>query len=48
MVLPATTEKPDPDPFFALAGGPGQNATEAYPLAGYVPKIGNKSVSIGV
>ena len=39
LLLPATAQKPEPDPFFALAGGPGQSATEAYPLAGYVPKI---------
>lgn len=39
MLLPATMAKPEPDPFFALAGGPGQSATEAYPLAGYISKI---------
>ena len=39
LLLPAAAQKPETDPFFALAGGPGQGATEAYPLAGYVPKI---------
>lgn len=39
MVLPAMAPNPEPDPFFALAGGPGQSAVEAYPLTGYVPKI---------
>jgi pimeloyl-ACP methyl ester carboxylesterase len=39
MVLPALAAKSEADPFFALAGGPGQSATEAYPLAGYVSKI---------
>jgi pimeloyl-ACP methyl ester carboxylesterase len=40
MLLPATADKPSPDPFFAFAGGPGQSATEAYAgLAGYVAKV---------
>jgi pimeloyl-ACP methyl ester carboxylesterase len=39
MLLPATTDKPAADPFFAFAGGPGQSATEAYPPAGYVRKV---------
>ncbi|HLJ91380.1 MAG TPA: alpha/beta hydrolase [Candidatus Angelobacter sp.] len=39
MVLPAQSDKPAGDPFFALAGGPGQSAVEAFPLAGYVSKI---------
>ncbi len=39
MVLPATGGKPEADPFFPLAGGPGQSATEAFPLTGYVPRI---------
>ena len=36
MIIPAKADAPDPDPLFALAGGPGQSATEAYPLAAYV------------
>jgi pimeloyl-ACP methyl ester carboxylesterase len=39
MVLPAVAEKAAPDPFFPLAGGPGQSAVEAFPLAGYTAKI---------
>ncbi len=39
MVLPATGGKSEADPFFPLAGGPGQSATEAFPIAGYVPRI---------
>jgi pimeloyl-ACP methyl ester carboxylesterase len=39
MVLPASGGKPEADPFFPLAGGPGQSATEAFPLTGYVPRI---------
>jgi pimeloyl-ACP methyl ester carboxylesterase len=39
MVLPAKAVKPEPDAFFALAGGPGQSSTESFPLAGFVPKI---------
>jgi pimeloyl-ACP methyl ester carboxylesterase len=40
MLLPATTDKPAVDPFFAFAGGPGQSATEAYAgVAGYVAKV---------
>src|SRR5262249_2012285 len=39
MLLPATSAKSEPDPFFCLAGGPGQSATEAYPLAGFVAKV---------
>jgi pimeloyl-ACP methyl ester carboxylesterase len=39
MVLPAKDAAPAPDPFFALAGGPGQSATEAFPLVGFVEKV---------
>jgi pimeloyl-ACP methyl ester carboxylesterase len=39
MVLPSVSDKPVSDPFFALAGGPGQSAVEAYPLVGYVARI---------
>jgi pimeloyl-ACP methyl ester carboxylesterase len=39
MVLPALAEKPAADPFFPLAGGPGQSAVEAFPLAGYTAKV---------
>ena len=30
MLLPATMEKPAPDPVFLIAGGPGQSSIEAY------------------
>ena len=39
MVLPAVSDKPASDPWFALAGGPGQSAVEAYPLAGFTTKV---------
>lgn len=39
MLLPSTAAKPEPDPFFGLAGGPGQSATASFPLAGYVTAI---------
>jgi pimeloyl-ACP methyl ester carboxylesterase len=39
MLLPAMSAKSEPDPFFCLAGGPGQSATESFPLAGYVAKV---------
>jgi pimeloyl-ACP methyl ester carboxylesterase len=39
MLLPSISEKPAPDPFFALAGGPGQSATEAFPPSGFVTKV---------
>ncbi|HEY6351542.1 MAG TPA: alpha/beta hydrolase [Candidatus Angelobacter sp.] len=39
MVLPAISGKPAADPFFALAGGPGQSAVEAYPLVGFVTRV---------
>ncbi|HEV2962474.1 MAG TPA: alpha/beta hydrolase [Candidatus Angelobacter sp.] len=39
MVLPALTDKPAPDPFFPLGGGPGQSAVEAFPAAGYVTAL---------
>jgi pimeloyl-ACP methyl ester carboxylesterase len=39
MVLPAITDKPASDPWFALAGGPGQSAVEAFPLAGFTTKV---------
>jgi pimeloyl-ACP methyl ester carboxylesterase len=39
MVLPAAAEKPAPDAFFPLAGGPGQSAVDAFPLTGYTAKI---------
>lgn len=39
LVLPAVSDKPAPDPFFALAGGPGQSAVEAFPAAGFVVKM---------
>ena len=42
MVIPARADAPDPDPFFALAGGPGQSATEAFPLAAYVRAISER------
>jgi pimeloyl-ACP methyl ester carboxylesterase len=39
MIIPAKADAPDPDPLFALAGGPGQSATESFPLAAYVRTI---------
>lgn len=39
MVLPSLADKPAADPWFAIAGGPGQSSVEAYPLAGYTRKI---------
>ena len=40
LVLPATTDKREPDPFVYLAGGPGSAATEdAVGLAGAFPQI---------
>jgi pimeloyl-ACP methyl ester carboxylesterase len=39
MVLPAVSEKPAPDPWIAIAGGPGQSSVEAYPPAGYTTRI---------
>src|SRR5262249_19100162 len=39
LVLPATGTTLEPDPFFAFAGGPGQSATESFPLAGYIAQI---------
>ncbi len=36
MVLPATADKAATDPVFGLAGGPGQSAVEALPLANYI------------
>jgi pimeloyl-ACP methyl ester carboxylesterase len=39
MVLPALSDKPAPDPWFALAGGPGQSAVEAFPLTGFTTKV---------
>jgi pimeloyl-ACP methyl ester carboxylesterase len=39
MVLPALSDKPPADPWFAIAGGPGQSSVEAYPLAGFTAKV---------
>jgi len=39
MVLPTLSDKPAADPWFALAGGPGQSAVDAFPLAGFTTKI---------
>ena len=39
IVLPAISDKHAADPWFALAGGPGQSAVDAYPLTGYTTKI---------
>lgn len=36
LILPALTEKPAADPVFGFAGGPGQSATQALPLASFV------------
>src|SRR5580658_4250289 len=39
MVLPAISDKPAADPWFPLAGGPGQSAVEAYPPVGCTTKV---------
>lgn len=39
MILPALAEKPAADPFFPLAGGPGQSAVEAFPLVGFTKRV---------
>jgi pimeloyl-ACP methyl ester carboxylesterase len=39
MVLPALSDKPAADPWFAIAGGPGQSAVEAFPQAGFTAKV---------
>jgi pimeloyl-ACP methyl ester carboxylesterase len=39
MVLPAVSGKPAADPWFAIAGGPGQSAVEAFPSAGFTRKV---------
>jgi pimeloyl-ACP methyl ester carboxylesterase len=39
MVLPAISDKPAPDPWFAIAGGPGQSAVEAFPLSSFTTKV---------
>ena len=39
FLLPAMTAHPEPDPFFALAGGPGQSATAAFPALALISKI---------
>ncbi|MBZ5552786.1 MAG: alpha/beta hydrolase [Acidobacteriia bacterium] len=39
MVLPALSGKPAADPWFGLAGGPGQSAVEAFPQAGFTVKV---------
>lgn len=38
FILPALTEKPGA-PVFALAGGPGQSAVEAFPVTGYINEL---------
>src|SRR5215471_18088486 len=42
FIVPARAEMREPDPFFALAGGPGQGATEAFPQAAYVRTIAER------
>jgi pimeloyl-ACP methyl ester carboxylesterase len=42
LILPAKADAPDPDPLFALAGGPGQSATEVFPLVAYVRAISER------
>jgi pimeloyl-ACP methyl ester carboxylesterase len=39
MVLPAISDKPASDAWFALAGGPGQSAVETFPLPGFTTKV---------
>jgi pimeloyl-ACP methyl ester carboxylesterase len=38
-ILPATASKPEPDAVFALAGGPGQGAVDAYSPSGTIRKL---------
>ena len=38
FILPSLTDKPGA-PLFAIAGGPGQSAVEAYPTAGYINNL---------
>lgn len=39
LILPALSKTPAADPVFGFAGGPGQAATTAYPLASYIPSL---------
>jgi pimeloyl-ACP methyl ester carboxylesterase len=39
MLLPAGDATPQPDPFFAIAGGPGQSAVETFPGAAFVRRL---------
>lgn len=39
MVLPAVSDKPASDPWFAIAGGPGQSAVDAYPAVAFTTKV---------
>ncbi len=39
MVLPALSDKPAGDPWFPLAGGPGQSAVETFPATGFTTKV---------
>jgi pimeloyl-ACP methyl ester carboxylesterase len=39
MLLPAVSQTPANDPLFALAGGPGESAVQAFPLAGYTTGV---------
>jgi len=42
MIIPARAATPDPDPLIALAGGPGQSATDVFPLTAYVRTIADR------
>ena len=39
MLLSARDASPQPDPFFAIAGGPGQSAVEAFPAAAFIGRL---------
>ena len=42
-MAPAITQEPEPDPVFIFAGGPGQAASETYPIVrGVLEKIRRK------
>ncbi|HEV8148516.1 MAG TPA: alpha/beta hydrolase [Bryobacteraceae bacterium] len=42
LVAPAKAERPEPDPVFLIAGGPGQGSIEAFAQTGYVKSFGEK------
>lgn len=40
LIVPAKAARPEPDPVFLIAGGPGQSAIEAFAQTGYVKVFG--------